>query len=289
MVTRRKFLKSSAASLPLLALHSSDLWAAGHIPLGVQLYTVRERAEKDLPATLKQIRGIGYEEVEAYGGSYTYPAEQLRYMIQEAGLQVPSGHFEYNALPKQMAYANQLGLQWVVCPMIPHAMWTLEGFHAAAKQFNEFGKRAKDLGMRFAFHNHDYEFAHYGARSGNGGMTGYEVLAGETDPNLVFFELDCYWAVQAGHDPLKMLQTMGKRIRMLHLKGRKAGFPTSYDTGRSSAHFVPVGEGSIEWKPILAEAERLEMAHYFVEQDDTYGHPFKSIRASYKYLRTLMP
>ncbi|HTW45551.1 MAG TPA: sugar phosphate isomerase/epimerase [Acidobacteriaceae bacterium] len=283
MTSRRDFLKSSAALLPILAFRNSAVWAASRVPLGVQLYTVRQVAEQDLPETLAKIRKIGYEEVETYGGSYVYPAAQLLYMIQQAGLRAPSGHFDFNTLINQLPYASQLGLQWVVCPMIPHAMWTLEGFHAAAKQFNEFGKRAQDIGLRFAFHNHDYEFANYG-----GGNTGYEVLVEETDPKLVFFELDCYWAVQAGQDPLTMMKRMGRRIRMLHLKDRKPGFPISYDMGPSSAHFVPVGKGSIDWKPILAAAEQLEMEHYFVEQDDTYGHPFKSIRGSYEYLHKLM-
>lgn len=281
MITRRNFLKSSAAMLPVLAFHN-NVWAAGHIPLGVQLYTVRGLAEKDLPDTLKQIRAIGYEEIEAYGGSYTYPAEQLRQMIRDAGLRVPSGHFDYDSLSGKLDYAKQLGLKWVVCPFIPRKFWTLDGFRAVAKQFNEFGRRAQDLGMRFAFHNHDYEFADYG------GKTGYDTLVEETDPKLVFFELDCYWAVQAGHDPLKMLRRMGRRIRLLHLKDRKAGFPTSFQMNAASAHFAPVGEGAIAWKPILDEGERLNVEHYFVEQDDTYGHPIESIRSSYEYLRTLV-
>ncbi|HTV07196.1 MAG TPA: sugar phosphate isomerase/epimerase [Acidobacteriaceae bacterium] len=283
MTSRRDFLKSSAALACALALNDNRVWGLVRIPLGVQLYTVRQVAEKNLPETLAKIRKIGYQEVETYGGIYTYPAAQLQYMIQQAGLAVPSGHFDYDTLVQQLPYANQLGLKWVVCPMIPHSMWTLEGFHAAAKQLNEFGKRAQALGMRFAFHNHNYEFADYG-----GGKTGYEILVAETDPELVFFELDCYWAVQAGHDPLRMMERMGKRIRMLHLKDRKPGFPISYDMGPSSAHFVPVGKGSIDWRPILAEGERLEIEHYFVEQDDTYGHPFKSISESYKDLLKLM-
>lgn len=284
MTSRRDFLKSSTAALPLLVFHNSRLLAAERIPLGVQLYTVREQASKDLPGTLEKIRDIGYEEVELYGESYTFPATQLGYMIHQAGLTAPSGHFDYDSLPGQFSYASELGLKWVVCPVLPHAMWTLEGFRAAAKQFNDLGKRAKDMGLRFAFHNHDYEFANYG-----GGKTGYEILVKETDPELVFFELDCYWATQAGQDPVTMLKTMGRRIRMLHLKDRKGGFPTSFDMEASSSHFVPVGMGTINWKPILEEAERLEVEHYFVEQDDTYGHPFKSIRDSYRYLRRLMP
>jgi sugar phosphate isomerase/epimerase len=284
MMTRRKFLKSSAAALPAFAMQSTRLWAAEHIPLGVQLYTVREMAEKDLPETLKQIRAIGYDEVETYGGGYSHPADKLRAILQNAGLRAPSGHFAYDSLPGKFVYAKQLGLKWVVCPVIPQSMWTLDGFHAAAKQFNVLGRRAQDIGMRFAFHNHDYEFRDYG-----GGKTGYSILLEETDPAHVFFELDCYWAAQAGHDPLTMLRRMGKRVRMLHLKDRKPGFPTSFDTGSTSGHFAPVGEGSIAWKPILEQARRLAVEHYFVEQDNTYEHPIQSIRASYRYLRPLLP
>lgn len=283
MASRRDFLKSSAAAACALAFAGRRLWPLEQVPLGVQLYTVRQAAAKDLPGALSKIRKIGYTEIETYAASYVFPATQLQYIIQQAGLSAPSGHFNYPTLIQQLPYASQLGLKWVVCPMIPHAMWTLDGFYAAAKQFNEFGRRARDLGLRFAFHNHDYEFANYG-----GGKTGYEILVAETDPELVFFELDCYWAVQAGHDPLTMLKTMGHRIRMLHLKDRRPGFPISYDMGPSSAHFVPVGRGSIDWKPILVEAERLEIEHYFVEQDDTYGHPFRSIKESYKDLRKLL-
>jgi len=213
-----------------------------------------------------------------------YTADELRAMIHDAGLRAPSGHFAYDSLPGKFSYAKQLGLKWVVCPVIPQSMWTLEGFRAAAKQFNALGRRAQDMGMRFAFHNHDYEFRDYG-----GGKTGYSILLEETDPAHVFFELDCYWAAQAGHDPLKMLRGMGKRVRMLHLKDRKPGFPTSFDTGSSSGHFAPVGEGSIAWKPILEQARHLAVEHYFVEQDNTYGHPIESIRASYQYLRPLLP
>lgn len=283
MVTRRKFLKASVATLPFLAIQGRDLWAESHIPLGLQLYTVRDRLAQDLPGTLKQIREIGYEEVETFGDSYTLPAKQLRQTIHDAGLRAPSGHFDYTSLPGKFEYAKQLGLQWVVCPMIPHALWNLAGFRTAAKRFNELGKRAQEQGMRFAFHNHDYEFRDYGS-----GKTGYEVLVDETDPNLVFFELDCYWAAQAGHDPLHMLRKLGTRVRLLHLKDRKPGFPTSFQMGPSAAHFAPVGEGDIDWKPILSEAERLRVDHYFVEQDLTYGHPIESIRSSYQYLRRLL-
>jgi sugar phosphate isomerase/epimerase len=204
-------------------------------------------------------------------------------MIQDAGLHAPSGHFDFDGISAKFDYAKELGLDWMVCPMIPQPHWSLEGFQAAAKQFNEWGRRAKSMGMRFAFHNHDYEFRDFG------GKTGYDVLISETDPDLVFFEMDCYWIAQSGRDPVQMMERLGHRARMIHLKDRKAGFPASTDMGPSSSHFEPVGEGNLQWKAVLAAAQRLQVEHYFVEQDNTYGHPIESIRSSYQYLSPLLP
>lgn len=281
MLTRRNFLKSSAAALPALAFQSGLTKA--HQPIGVQLYTVRNLVEKDLRGVLKQISAIGYQQVETYWNVYTHPAKELAQIISDAGLSVPSGHFNYEGLAGKITYANQLGVNWMVCPMLPENMRSWEGFHAAAKQFNEWGKLVQNAGMQFAFHNHDYEFKPY-----NNGKTGFEVLLDETDPNLVFFEMDCYWITQSGNDPVEMLRRFGKRVRMLHLKDRKPGFPPSNDMSESSSHFTEVGHGSINWKAVIDTAQKMGIEYYFVEQDQTPGNPLASIRSSYQYLRTIM-
>ena len=284
MLTRRNFLKSSAAALPALALQSKSAFSTSQQPLGVQLYTVRNLAEKDLPGVLKQIRAIGYQEVETFGSVYTHTAKELRQMIDDAGLSAPSGHFNYDGFEGKFDYAKQLGLNWMVCPMLSKSLWaSIDGFHTAAKQFNQWGKQVADLGMRFAFHNHDYEFKPYGDK------TGYQILLDETDPNLVFFEMDCYWVTQAGNDPVEMMHKLGHRVRMLHLKDRKAGFPPSFQMDKESAHFTEVGHGNIDWKAVIDTARGIGIEYYFVEQDQTPGNPFDSIRSSYQYLRTIMP
>jgi sugar phosphate isomerase/epimerase len=283
MVTRRNFLKSSVAALPMLALQDKTGFPAAHQPLGVQLYTVRNLAEANLPAVLRQIHSIGYQEVETYWNVYTHPAKELRHMIDDAGLSVPSGHFDYDGFSGKFDYAKQLGVNWMVCPMLPKSNWSSwDGFHAAARQFNEWGKRARDLGMRFAFHNHDYEF------KALNGKPGYDLLLDETDPTLVFFEMDCYWITQSGNDPVEMLKRLGNRVRMLHLKDHLPGFPPSNDMDESSSHFTEVGHGSINWKAILDTAQRMRIEYYFVEQDQS-SSPLASIRSSYEYLRTLLP
>lgn len=283
MRTRREFLRDAAWMAPAVALAGRSAWALKAVPLGVQLFTVRKEAERNLPHVLDQIRRIGYQEVESYAGLYTFSAEALRHMVKEAGLRMPSGHFNYDDLGTRFNYAMEMGLEWMVCSMISPALWgSLEGFRTAAKQFNEWGKRAQERGMRFAFHNHDYEFRP------QGGTTGYEVLQRETDPGLVFFEVDCYWVAQAGQDPLTVMRKLGERLKMLHLKDRAAGAPISYDMGPESAHFMPIGQGTLNWKAILAEGERLGVEHYFVEQDETQGPAIRAVRESYEYLSRLM-
>lgn len=283
MHTRRDFLYASSMGMAALALQRFSHASVTHRPIGVQLYTVRELVAANLPEVLTQIQQIGYQEVEVFGPVYTHPAKELRQMIQDHGLRVPSGHFDYDGLDSKLDYARELGLEYVVCPMLPRSMWnSLDGFKKAAAQFNVWGEQVQKMGMHFAFHNHDYEFQHFG------NTTGYDTLLAETDPKLVSFEMDCYWVAQAGHNPVKMLEKHASRIRLLHLKDRKPRFPPSYQMNAASAHFTEVGTGTIDWKKILELAERQGVSHLFVEQDQTAVPPIESLRISYQNLEKIM-
>lgn len=282
MQTRRNFLQATATGLATLAFHNSSWAAATEHPIGVQLYTVRDQAEKDLPQVLQKIQAIGYKEVEPYWNVYTHPAAELRRMISDHGLSAPSGHFNYEGLPAKLDYARELGVQWVVCPMLPKSMWdSLDGFKQAAEQFNKWGEQASSLGMKFAFHNHNYEFKNFGS------ATGFHTLVTNTDPKLVSFEVDCYWVTQAGRDPVQMIEILGQRVRMLHLKDRKPGFPASQQLNDAAEHFTEVGNGSIAWEKVLQAAKKVGVEHYYVEQDKCDKPPIESLAISYKYLKPL--
>lgn len=277
MFSRRDFLRSGLAAVGSLAA-SRRLFPGQfiHPPLGVQLYTVRRQAEVDLPSVLKQIRAIGYTEVETYWNVYALPAKELRQMILDAGLTAPSGHFDYQGLPAKLEYAQELGVSFVICPLLPEKLRnTLDDFRRAADQFNDWGERARSLGMRFGFHNHNYEFRQIG------GTTGLDVLIDRTDPELVCFEVDCYWVAQAGQDPVATLEKLGQRVRMLHLKDRRGRFPPSQELNKAAEHFTEVGNGSIDWKKLLTVAERLKIEHLFVEQDESERPPLESLKISY--------
>jgi sugar phosphate isomerase/epimerase len=283
MFPRREFLRSSAAALAALSLNESVWSEKVHRPIGLQLYTVRALAGEDLPGLLGRVHDIGYQEVETYWDVYAHPAAELRKMITDHGLRIPSGHFNYDGLSDKFDYAKELGVGFMVCPMLPKNMWnSVDGFKKAAEQFNQWGARAQKMGMQFAFHNHNYEFKKFG------GVTGFETLMKLTEPELVAWEMDCYWITQAGLDPVEMMQKYSNRVRMLHLKDRLRGFESSQELNAAAEHFAEVGNGTIDWRQVLATAERQGIKHMFVEQDSTSGDPMNSIRISYKNLENLL-
>jgi sugar phosphate isomerase/epimerase len=280
MLNRRKFLALSAAAWPAMAFG-----AGKHTPIGVQLYTIRDLVNgNNLPQLLKQLRAIGYQELELFPALYKHTAVELSTMIRRAELTAPSGHFNYEDFVSKIPYARRLGLKWMVCPMLPKAQWgSPEGFRRAAAAFNQWGKQCQQHGMRFAFHNHNYEFQDLK------GTTGFDILLKETDPELVWVEMDAYWITQAGRDPVLLLNQLGKRVRMLHLKDRKAHVPTSQVLDDSAENFTEVGKGTIAWRALLALAQKLGIEHYFVEQDKSDTSPMDSLKISYTFLRQLLP
>jgi sugar phosphate isomerase/epimerase len=250
----------------------------------VQLYTIRSLVkDNNLPQLLKQIRAIGYEEVELYGNLYKHTTHELSSMLQRSGLTAASGHFSYEDFVAKIPYARRLGLKWMVCPMLPKAQWgSPESFRRAATTFNDWGKQCQQQGMRFAFHNHNYEFQDLK------GTTGYDILLKETDPELVWLEMDTYWITQAGRNPVLLLNQLGKRVRLLHLKDRKADVPTSQVLDASAEHFTEVGNGTIQWRTLLALAQKLGIEHYYVEQDESDKSPMDSLKISYTFLRKML-
>jgi sugar phosphate isomerase/epimerase len=283
MITRRNFLELSAAGLGTLALSDLAFAAVKPFPVGVQLYTVREQAEQDLNAVLAHISMIGYKEVETYWNVYTHPAKKLQSMIVDNGMSVPSGHFDYDGLESKLDYAKELGVQYVVCPMLPKDMWTsADGFKKAAAQFDKWGEQVNKMGMQFGFHNHNYEFQKFG------NTTGFDILTQNTDAKLVCLEMDCYWITQAGQDPVAMLKKFGSRIQLLHLKDRQPGFPTTQMLGPDAEHITEVGSGTIDWKAVIETGQQTGVKHFFVERDNGSTPPFESLRISYNYLSKLM-
>jgi sugar phosphate isomerase/epimerase len=283
MTTRRQFLHGSSTALAALAFDPLAFARQAPPPLGVQLYTVRDLVQTDLPGTLETIRKIGYRTVETFVAEYKMTARELRQAFDSAGLNVPSAHFGYNDFGSRFDYAKELGAECVVCSIIPaNIANSADGYKRGADQYNAWGEQAKSMGLRFGFHNHNVEFQEYG------GVTGFEIIMQHTDPALVGWQMDCYWVAQAGRDPVALMRQYGKRIQSLHLKDRKPSVSSSLQTGPDSAHFTEVGEGTLDWTTILRLARHDQTPYMYVEQDQTDKPPLESLQISYTNLEKFL-
>jgi sugar phosphate isomerase/epimerase len=281
--TRRSFLKASlAAAASGCLLRPTRAFAdVRGITFGVQLYMLRRQAQTDLPGVFRIIHDAGFPQVELYPIAYNHTAAEIRRMMQDAGIAAVAGHFDYAGLEDKLDFAHQLGLTYVVCPMIPKDQWTsLDGFSKAADLFNRVGRQAQSQGMELVFHNHCYEFRPMA------GTTGFAHLMQHTDPALVKLELDIYWLTQGGQDPMAVLKQYAARVRLIHMKDRLAGAPTGY-TMDPPQSFTELGKGTIDWGAILVQARSEGVKYAFVDQDETTLPLPQSLAVSRAYLRKL--
>jgi len=284
MQTRREFLDTTAAAAASLVLSRSALAAAAADgAIGVQLYTVRTEIIAEPARVLAAIRKIGYRTAETFAAQYTRPAAELRGMILDAGLTLPSAHFGYADFDSKFDYAKELGATDVVCGAEPtNLAVSADAFKRFAEQYNKWGDRAQKMGMRFGFHNHNFEFQTYDGR------TGLEILLAETDPKLVWWQMDSYWVTQAGQDPLALMHRYHDRLQTLHFKDRRPGVTVSTNTGKESQHFTEIGAGTLNFPAIWNYASSLGIKYFFVEQDTTEMPPLESLAISYRNIKRLL-
>jgi sugar phosphate isomerase/epimerase len=281
--SRREFLRhfgAAAAAIGFGGRRTDRLEAAEAIvPLdriekvGLQLYTVRTEMQKSVEQTLEQVAKVGYKEVE-FAGYFDRPAKEIKAQLDRVGLTAPSSHSaDLNTIrtnfPKALEYATTIGHKYVVCAFLPNDVRTVDGYKKAAADFNRAGELARKVGVRFAYHNHDFEFTPLG------NTNGMDVLLAETDPKLVEFELDLFWITKGKHDPLAYFAKHAGRFPLVHVKDMTA-----------SGEMVEVGAGSIAWAKIFAKQKQAGIQHFFVEHDQPKV-PMESVAASYRYLSRL--
>ncbi|HEX3733346.1 MAG TPA: TIM barrel protein [Mycobacteriales bacterium] len=283
MLTRRWFIAVSSAAAACAAA-PSELHAASTrsgLEFGVQLYTVRNDIQ-DLGATLRLIHSIGYVSVETFPPIYNRPAKELKALINGIGLKAPSGHFDYPTLEEKIDYAAELGLEYMICPMIPPAMWgSLDGFHRAAEHLNQIAAKAQAAGLKFGYHPHNYEY-----KPLDGGR-GFDVLMRDFDPSIKL-ELDIYWAVEGGQDPIALMRQNRQRLALIHIKDRKPVQGVTYNPLKASAHnFTEAGSGTIDRKAVLGEARKIGVTQFYVDQDGSDLPIEQSLRVNWNYLSHL--
>jgi len=277
MTTRRQFLATAAATAALAR-------AAKIKTLGVQLYTVRSVMPQKAEETLKAIRAIGYQEVEATFAGF----DKIWPILKATGLKPVSMHLDNKTVMKggdELAKAvdslKQYGFQYAVHPYVaPEDRGGADIMKVLAEKLNHLGELAKKAGMQAAYHNHAFEFATpAGAKE-----TLFETLAANVDKKLCGFEVDAFWVSVAGQDPAAFLRKYKGRVPLIHLKDKEKGTEQRFNESVPRTAFKEVGAGTFDWPALLQAAADAGVRHYFVEQDQTPGDPVESLRKSYEFL-----
>ena len=288
-ISRRRFLQNAGLGLTALALSRKGPLLANPygMPIGLQLYTVRDHMEKDPEGTIRRVAEIGYREVELGDSNYygKKPAE-LRRILTDHGLKAISTHFDESQLKsdleKHIAAAKECGITYIgLSSLDEQDRKSLEGVKRDAEWFNQIGKAVSGAGCRFFYHGHNFDYA-----SVEGAVI-YDELIRRTDPKLVNFELDCFWCVHAGKDPVDYFHRFPGRFPQLHIKDLKPGYPPTTGEDSRPGAFTEVGQGVIDWKKIFKAAREGGMKHFYVEQDECDRDSLESAKISYTYLDNL--
>ncbi len=297
--SRREFGKRAALTVAALStgVVSRTAWANPlGLPLGIQLYSVRQQMAEDLDMALAGIQAAGYTEVEAAALPKKTAAE-VRSALNRAGLNCVSAHHPFAELKtsfeEKLAYDKELGCTFMICSSPgrrspagqagggnAHGM-TLDDWQYCAEEFNRFAEKTAAAGVMFGYHNHVPEFAV------TDGKVPYLELLRLTDPAKVTMELDCGWAKVAGVNPVTLMRDHPHRISMLHVKDFKLPVNPSPDH-REDATVTELGMGSVDYQPIFAQASKTQnIKHAFVEQE-AFDMPWKqSLKVDAAYLKAM--
>ena len=290
MTTRRSFIKTSAM-LSAGLLVAPQLFAADKKYIGLQLYTVRNAMEADPVAALAKVAQIGYNSVE--GATYTgmqkfygMDAAAFAKQLKQNGLFMPSSHYRLGEektngadtqgtilhnWDKAIDDAAAVGIKYMVCAYLSNPeRGNLDKYKNLADSFNIAAEKCKKAGIQFAYHNHDFEFIQ------QDGKYPYEILLNNTDKDLVKMEMDIYWMVKAKQNPITLFNQHPGRFPLWHVKDM---------TKTPNQTFTEVGNGSIDFKKIFAQAEKSGLDYFFVEQDSTPANPYDSITQSINYIK----
>ncbi|HEX8149549.1 MAG TPA: sugar phosphate isomerase/epimerase [Pyrinomonadaceae bacterium] len=278
-MNRRLFVKRLAPAAAGLGLYSGSARAADKRRLsriGMQLYTVRRELEKDFEGTLRKVAALGYREVE-FAGYFGHRPAELKTLLKRLKLDAPAAHVPLSGLRGDLRplldAAHVVGHKYLLVAWLPpEERASLDDYRRLADLFNEAGARMLREGVQFAYHNHDFEFAP------SEGKVPYDLLLERTDARAVKLEMDLYWTVKGGANPVEYFERHPGRFHLLHVKDMDST-PRRF--------FADVGRGVIDFKSVFARSGRAGVRHYFVENDEPAGSPFESLRVSLDYLRRL--
>ncbi len=294
MNNRRNFIKTAAAGVALTAISgnflsckSSKAMAVntvapkGSNSIGLQLWTLRDEIGKDPKGVLKQVADMGYKQIESFEGAqgifWGMSNTDFKKYMDDLGMTMVSSHCDMNKdFEKKVAEAAAIGMKYLLCPAVGKQK-SLDDYKKIAETFNAKGEICKKAGLKFGYHNHDYSFTL------QDGQFPQDIFMQNTNKDAVGYEMDMYWVVTAGQDPLTWLKKYPDRFKLGHVKDRKKdATPAEKDES------VIVGTGSINYAALLPEARKAGMEYFIVEQEKYENTtPLESAKADVQYLKAL--
>jgi sugar phosphate isomerase/epimerase len=235
-------------------------------PLGLQLFSLREQFAKDVPGTLDKVRNLGFKNVEL-AGTYDVAPEKFKAELEARGLKAVSAHFPFDRIRDDVGgvirEAKIFGCEYVGCAWIPHTgQFDESTCRNAIGVFNKAGEKLAKQHIKLFYHTHGYEFQPYKD------STLFDLLVTETKPEFMNYEMDVFWVVYGGQDPVKLLNKYGNRFQLTHLKGMKDGAPTGPRAPQlDGTSDVPLGTGKIDYLPVLRAAQKAGVKWHFIEDE----------------------
>jgi sugar phosphate isomerase/epimerase len=298
MPSRRSFLQSLSAGLAASVLArpwddaagasaGGDLARPFKAGLGLQLYSLRHRFKAgDVDGALALTQKWGFTAVET-GVPAGMTAAAYSDRLKAYRLAVMGTGVDFKALASDpgpaIDEAHVLGAPHVMCAWIPHEKtFTLADVDKAAAAFNAGGKKLKAAGLTFMYHIHGYEFV--AGPSGQGTL--FDALAQRTDPDVVKFEMDVFWAVRGGADPVQLFGRYPGRFVATHVKDIAKGTPLGDSTGTAPEETnVPIGQGHIAWADVFRAAEKAGVSWHIIEDESPTVE--QQVPVSLRYLADL--
>ena len=279
MISRRIFLAETLSALPAMAKQKLS------IPMGLQIYSLRREAQKDLPGTLAMIRKFGFNEVEV-SALYGHSAAEFRRLLDNNGLRATSMMAQYDKLTKEINSvaddAHTLGVEYVVASTVPHTRkkLDLEDVQRAAENLNRFGEKLAASRLHCCYHIHGIEFE----KSADGTL--FDTLAKNTNRQFANFEMDIFWVVYAYQNPVKLLHRYPGRFPLMHVKDIRKGIALGGSPGDVlEEDSVPLGKGIVDIPATLRAAKETGVRHYYIEDEAVDAD--KQIPESLRYLNSL--
>jgi len=275
--TRRKFLSTTAVAGSALAIGSTLAFSkTKEHALGLQLYTFREKMQSQPLKTLEEIAALGIRKIESAksqkGHYYGLRPKEMQSSCTDLGMQLVSGHVHLDAaFDRTLEEAVEAQQAYLICSSLPTPGQTLDNYKRVAEAFNKAGEKCSAAGVRFGYHNHEYEF------ESENGIVLYDVLMDETEAQWVHMELDLGWVIVAGKNPLDYFKKYPGRFPLWHLK----------DMDLKKKHSTEFGKGGLNIPEMLAHQNESGLEHIFIEQEEYASTPFESIQHNMQFMKTV--